>query len=90
MREQNDNDICPECRGQGYIQVPGPSCEKLYENCKSCRATGTISGGAEGNEHLRRSWLTPCEVCSGVPILVATGLCGVCMFGEAECAGGNW
>lgn len=31
-----------------------------------------------------------CECCKGKPVVMATGLCGPCTFGEAATAGGNW
>lgn len=31
-----------------------------------------------------------CSVCGESPIVPATGMCGVCTFGTADAAGGNW
>ncbi|XAG95307.1 hypothetical protein MIF8_16 [Erwinia phage MIF8] len=37
-----------------------------------------------------KNWNKPCENCGELPTVHPTGLCGVCCFGEADCAGGNW
>lgn len=37
-----------------------------------------------------KDWQTECMVCGQRPTVHPTGLCGVCCFGEASCAGGNW
>lgn len=35
-------------------------------------------------------WSGRCENCGQSPVMPATGMCGPCMFGEADTAGGNW
>lgn len=37
-----------------------------------------------------KDWTKKCSVCAATPIVVETGMCGPCTFGEAETAGGNW
>jgi len=50
---------------------------------------------AERKNNLPKGSLQPnytkgCLVCGATPIMLATGMCGPCSFGEAETAGGNW
>ena len=35
-------------------------------------------------------WGGECVVCGQSPVVLATGMCGPCTFGEAETIGGNW
>jgi hypothetical protein len=35
-------------------------------------------------------WTRECEVCGQTPVVPVTGMCGLCTFGEADTAGGNW
>ncbi len=35
-------------------------------------------------------WAVPCMVCSAVPTMPLTGMCGPCTTGEADTVGGNW
>jgi len=42
------------------------------------------------SEETKPDWTKNCEVCGQTPVVLLTGLCGPCTFGEAETAGGNW
>ncbi len=37
-----------------------------------------------------KDWTRKCENCDAQPVVMATGLCGPCTWGEADTAGGNW
>ena len=41
-------------------------------------------------DQTRPDWEGKCSVCGESPIVPATGMCGVCTFGTADAAGGNW
>lgn len=64
------------------------------KRCKSCRdkkrkekkEKEAKSDGLNGN----KNWDVKCMVCTGVPTVGATELCGPCCFGEADTVGGNW
>lgn len=55
---------------------------------------GTISTNRlSGTSKLKdgdKNWNKGCENCGAKPTVHPTGLCGVCCFGESDCAGGNW
>lgn len=41
-------------------------------------------------EDVRPDWTRECSSCGAKPVVPVTGLCGVCTWGDPECAGGNW
>jgi len=45
LTEKQDNIICPECKGNGFVRVPYHLArEEIWANCEECEAEGTISG----------------------------------------------
>lgn len=61
---------------------------KEYQ-CAGCEGTVSHSGGL-CEDCSKPDWHHRCEICGEVPILPATGLCGVCNFGTVDAVGGNW
>lgn len=41
-------------------------------------------------DDVRPDWTRKCKTCAERPIVPFTELCGVCTFGDQECANGNW
>lgn len=56
---------------------------KPVKRPESCRDPVT-------DPHDGPDWSGKCEVCGASPVVVETGMCGPCTFGEADTAGGNW
>ena len=42
------------------------------------------------NHAFDKDWTRKCEVCGQKPVVLATGLCGPCTWGESDTIGGNW
>ena len=43
LTEKQDNIICPECKGNGFVRVPYDlTREEIWANCEECEAEGTI------------------------------------------------
>lgn len=51
---------------------------------------GKVGLPMQSNSDADPDWSRSCSVCGSRPIVPVTGMCGVCTFGEADCAGGNW
>jgi hypothetical protein len=39
---------------------------------------------------LKPDWKTPCFICSQIPTVPLTGMCGPCTFGTADALLGGW
>lgn len=69
---------CPEC---------GKRVKGLADHQRD--AHGIISSN-QGDPDTDPDWGGQCDICGQSPIVLATGMCGPCTFGEAETAGGKW
>jgi len=49
-----------------------------------------IDGREAFPSEVKPDWTKKCAVCGESPVVPITGLCGLCTFGEAETAEGNW
>lgn len=69
---------------------------KVGVNCRRCKISMKVNREIAFEEHYcpdcggLQDWSRGCETCGAKPVVMATGLCGPCTFGEAETAGGNW
>lgn len=44
----------------------------------------------EATQSAKPNWKARCQACGQKPTVGDFGLCGPCMFGEADTVGGNW
>lgn len=93
---------CVECRNGFVISVEQQATlanrgHSLPKRCRKCRharrqmeaAVANPKPRAAGNADFEPDWTRHCDNCHATPIVLLSGMCGPCTFGESE-TGGNW
>jgi len=65
-------------------------CNRMFATLLSQQHHFRVKHDPDFNSLPKGDWSRKCEVCGQSPVVIETGLCGPCTFGEADTAGGNW
>lgn len=71
----------------GRLAKAEPAFSWSIVKCRECKG---LHIDRQKPPNTEPDWSKECENCGATPIVLATGMCGPCTFGEAETANGNW